>query len=393
MRVLFVKEFLAWPRSSGHDVHCYYMMRSLARLGHDVSLLTALEPSRDALNGLPLASKSTFPGINGRDDGRRLRLTPLQERYRSYWGVDPARIKAVGRLADKLDADAVVVAGLHVLPYLASVKNRCRIWYAADEWAWHHLSLVKLTDRSTWQELYHAAFRGLYERCYGPMLDRVWVVSEADRRAMRWVAGVHAVDLLPNGVDSDLYSPQNVTEVSHSCVFWGRLDFEPNIQALEWFCKSVWPEVRRQVADAAFTVYGFNPTPKVQALLKLDGVSLIPDLPDIRAEVGKHQVVVLPFVSGGGIKNKLLEAAAMGKPILCTPRACGGLRLPRARPLVAASTPAQWVRELTGLWSEPERRHALGVEARRWVEAHHTWDAAGRNAQAGIEKSLTAAGG
>jgi hypothetical protein len=90
-----------------------------------------------------------------------------------------------------------------------------------------------------------AAVKGLYERAYGPLLDRVWVVSEADRRAMRWVAGARAVDVLPNGVDADYYAPRAAAVERETCAFWGRLDFGPNIQALEWFCGRVWPAVRR----------------------------------------------------------------------------------------------------------------------------------------------------
>src|SRR5262249_12513757 len=147
----------------------------------------------------------------------------------------------------------------------------------------------------------------------------------ADRRAMRWVAGVRRLDVVPNGVDADHFCPLEVAAEPASCTFWGRLDFGPNVQALEWFCRKVWPEIRRRRPDARFVVYGFQPTAPVLALTGRDGIELIPDLPDLRGEVARHAVVVLPFVSGGGIKNKLLEAASMGKAILCSPRACTGL--------------------------------------------------------------------
>ena len=61
MRLLFVKDSLAWPRSSGHDVHSFHMMQALARLGHEVGLLTAAEPAPEAIAGLPLSFQRTFP--------------------------------------------------------------------------------------------------------------------------------------------------------------------------------------------------------------------------------------------------------------------------------------------------------------------------------------------
>jgi glycosyltransferase involved in cell wall biosynthesis len=154
---------------------------------------------------------------------------------------------------------------------------------------------------------------------------------------------------------------------------------------LEWFCRRVWPLVRAARPAATFTVYGFQPTPAVRAFSGRDGITLVPDLPDLREEVARHQVVVLPFISGGGIKNKLLEAAGMGKPILCTPHACGGLRAEDSLPLVRARSRAGWVRHLLALWSDPAERRRLGEQARLWVLRRHTWVAAARIAAGSLE--------
>jgi glycosyltransferase involved in cell wall biosynthesis len=150
--------------------------------------------------------------------------------------------------------------------------------------------------------------------------------------------------------------------------------------------------VQAKSPAARFAVFGFNPTPAVRALAAAPGVELYPDLPDLRAEVSRRQVVVLPFVSGGGIKNKLLEAAALGMPIVCTRKALSGTK---GNPSVrVAHSPAEWGTALTNLWADDAARRSLGAEARQWVLEHHTWDAAARVAEAGLlrrggsEKSL-----
>ena len=142
---------------------------------------------------------------------------------------------------------------------------------------------------------------------------------------MRRYAGVRNVDIVPNGVDAQHFAPRAEADLPRTAVFWGRLDFEPNIQGLEWFVGNVWPAVRARVPDAGLTVIGFNPTSAVEVLCRTPGIELLPNLEDLRAEVARREVVALPFVTGGGIKNKLLEAAAMGKPIVCTPRGAEGL--------------------------------------------------------------------
>jgi polysaccharide biosynthesis protein PslH len=385
VRLLFVKEALAWPRSSGHDVHCYHMMRALAALGHDVALATVHRPAEEAIRGLPLGRYDCLgdaADLNG--DTPPPQFTKLQEKFRSFWGIDTARVRAVGKAARDWSADAVVVVGLNVLPYLGAVERARRVWYAADEWAWHHLSLVRPLRPSTWGNVRLAMIKALYERAYGPLLDRVWLVTEADRRAMRFVAGTDRLDVLPNGVDAEHFAPREQPQTERTCAFWGRLDFGPNVQALEWFCGRVWPAVRRAAPEARFTVYGFRPTDEVRALTGRDGIEMVPDLPDLRGEVARHPVVVLPFVSGGGIKNKLLEAAAMGKAVVCSPRACGGLRIEGELPLRVARSAGDWVRELLELWADPAGRARLGAAARRWVVEQHTWEAAARTALAGL---------
>ncbi|MFM8273741.1 MAG: glycosyltransferase, partial [Gemmata sp.] len=381
----------SWPRSSGHDVHSFHMMQALTRLGHEVGLLAAAEPAREAIAGLPLAFERTFPARGEAPVGPAPSFRWLQRKFQSYWGVDENRVRAVARAASDMSADGVVVVGLNVLPYLGAVNGRLRVWYAADEWAWHHISQVRLLKRGTWGEAKQALVKGLYERAYRPMLDRVWVVTDADRRAMRWVAGVRGIDVVPNGVDPEHFAPlDGVPQRERSCTFWGRLDFGPNVQALEWFCGRVWPKVRAAHPDATFTVYGFSPTPEVRALVRGPGLELVTDLPDLRTEVAGHPVVVFPFVSGGGIKNKFLEAAAMGKPVVCSSVALNGLRDPQASGARLARAPNDWVRALGELWSDPARRAAAGAAARTWVTGRHSWGAAARTAAAGLALASSA---
>ena len=374
MKFLFVKDRLAWPRASGHDILSYEMMKALAGLGHEVSLATAAPAATEAVDGLPLARRLVLD--DGPGDDPRVRLSAPQERFRSYWGIGRRRIGSVRDAADAAGADAVVVSGLDVLPYLGAIDGPARVWYAADEWAWHHASQVRPLEPSSWSNLREAAVKGAYEWAYRGLVDRAWVVSEADRRAMAAILGRPKVDVVITGVDGDHFRAPDSEQRERSCVFWGRLDFGPNVQAVEWFCKHAWPAVLRRSPDARFTIYGFHPTPRITALGSLDGVEVVPDLPDIRPEIARHQVVVLPFVSGGGIKNKLLEAASMAKAIVCSPVAVNGLRGPGQAPLTVARSAGDWAEALGRLWGDPDRRRGMGDRARRWVLEHHTWEAA-----------------
>jgi len=388
LRFLFIKHALSYPRASGHDIRCYEMLKALHRLGHQVALATVVPLARQTLKDLDI-SCFTLSEANSAGDNSTTALNYWQNRFRTYWGITQDSIRAVPKVAGQFDADIVVGLGLEILPFLANAGARIKVWYAADEWIVHHLSQVKLSDPQTFKELRAAAIMGLYERTYASALDRVWVVSAAERRPMQRLAGIQNVDVIANGVDTDFFAPAQVASAPNSAVFWGRLDFGPNIQALEWFCQRIWPEVRRRVPTATLTVMGFNLGDRVRTITNAPGIALIADVPDIRTIVGQNQVAILPMISGGGIKNKLLEAAAMGKAIVCTSRALGGLR--STPPAVVVDDEQDWVEALVRLWASDDERRAIEQSTRRWILEHHTWEAAARDALRGLEQTLSVA--
>jgi len=390
MHLLFVKEALVWPRTSGHDVQCYYMMKALSEHGAKVSLATVEPTDPRAVEGIPLAHCVQLDHAVPVDAKAGSSLTYLQERFRSFWGIEKGHIESVRRLAEQESADVVIAFGLSALPFLGGVANAVRVWGMADEWVYHHLTLVRFFDRSTWRHFKSAAVKGLYERAYAPLVDRAWAVSDSDRRAGRWFAGFDTVDLLPNGVDTGFYRPLNEPVSPRTAVFWGRLDFEPNIDALTWFFTHVWADVLREAPDARFTIIGYAPTDAVRRLAESPGVTLRPNVDDLRATVCQHAVVVLPMISGAGIKNKLLEGAAMGRPIICTPRAVLDLKPHDRLPFLQVRQPAEWVTGLVSLWDDETHRHELGRAARAWVSEYHSWATPARNALAAFQESIDA---
>jgi len=390
MRLLFVKPALVWPRTSGHDVQCYYLMKALSEEGAEVSLATIEPTDPRAVEGIRLAHSGQLDTSLPAAPSGGTSLTYLQERFRSFWGIEKGHIESVRRLAEQWAVDVVVAFGLPALPFLGGVEKAVRVWAMADEWVYHHLTLVRLFDRSTWPHFKSAAIKGLYERAYAPLVDRAWAVSETDRRAGRWLAGFDTVDLLPNGVDTDFYRPLDEPVTPRTAIFWGRLDFEPNIDALTWFFTNVWGDVLNQIPDARFTIIGYGPTDAVRRFATLPGVTLRPNVDDLRATVCQHAVVALPMISGGGIKNKLLEGAAMGRPIICTPRAAMDLRPSGQLPLLLVREPRDWVKGLLSLWNDERRCQNLGRQARAWVSEYYSWTAPARTALAALQQSIDA---
>ncbi|MEZ5360985.1 MAG: glycosyltransferase family 4 protein [Bryobacterales bacterium] len=132
------------------------------------------------------------------------------------------------------------------------------------------------------------------------------------------------------------------------------------------FLEKVWPLVRAQQPDARLVVMGFSPSEKVERLTAgALGVELFSNVPDIRPVVCSAPVAIFPFVSGTGVKNKLLEGAAMARALIVSPMATDGLRGADPAP-IAFEKPEQWCDTLLELWRNPRTAGDLGRQARRW---------------------------
>jgi glycosyltransferase involved in cell wall biosynthesis len=392
MKFLFVKRRFAWPRASGHDVHTYQMMLHLQKQGHPISLLS-LEPSDDkALEGLELywseCSQEPSQTMQLPSDPP---LTYWQRRFVSFWGINPNWIPATQAAVESSGAEVVVVSGRELLPLLAGITGRKRVWYAADDAVLHHLSLLIPSKPSTWGNLKMAAIGALYERTHSKLTDRVWVVSPRDAAFGKFWMPSASFDCVPNGVDAQFFSPRAVSKKPKSCVFWGRLDFPPNIDAVRWFSEQVWREIHRRHPDASFHVYGFAPTDEVRQMAQQFQFDLVADSPDIRDAVSSCEVVVLPFISGAGIKNKLLEASGMQLPIIASPMAMNGIDDSQLSPCLVAKKPSHWIDHLERLWSDPKLRQSLGATARQWCLEFASWDTTAKKAAAALQATPSTA--
>jgi glycosyltransferase involved in cell wall biosynthesis len=175
-------------------------------------------------------------------------------------------------------------------------------------------------------------------------------------------------------VDLDYFAPQGSAEGPPSCVFVGALDYRPNVDGAVWFCQEIWPEIRRRHPDARVSLVGRCPVPRVKRLAEIAGVEVVGPVVDVRPYVARAAVAVVPLQIARGLQNKVLEALAMGKPVVASPPALGGLKAEPGVHLLAARSRDEWVESMCGLFTDPALRTRLGAAGRRFVESCHRWD-------------------
>jgi sugar transferase (PEP-CTERM/EpsH1 system associated) len=202
----------------------------------------------------------------------------------------------------------------------------------------------------------------------------VTLVSRAETDLFRSFCPWEEVHAVTNGVDLAYFRPATGVVENDSCVFVGALDYFPNVDAAVWFCREVWPGIRRRRPQATLDLVGRRPTPAVRRLAEEPGVRLVGQVPDVRPYVNQAAVAVVPLRIARGLQNKVLEALALGKAVVASPAALAALQVQPGVDLLAATTAEEWVSSVTGLLESRERRRELGTRGRQYVVDHHDWD-------------------
>lgn len=182
------------------------------------------------------------------------------------------------------------------------------------------------------------------------------------------------VDVIPNGVDLNYFHPLVGTRELATLVFSGKMSYHANVTALLHFYREIFPSIRRRHTDVRLWVIGSKPPTVVKGLARDPAVSVTGFLPDIRPALGRATVALCPVTVKVGIQNKLLEAMAMGLPVVSTSEGVQGLSVQPGRDLLVASNPEEFADHVCRLLSDPDLRKQIGQAGRGYVENYHRWE-------------------
>jgi glycosyltransferase involved in cell wall biosynthesis len=181
--------------------------------------------------------------------------------------------------------------------------------------------------------------------------------------------------VLRNGIDLDYYRPTpELVEPGH-IVFTGVMDYLPNVDGCVWFVAEVFPRLRERFGDVRFTIIGADPNAQVLALAREPGVTVTGFVDDTRDWLRRGVLSVAPLRIARGIQNKVLEAMAMGHPVVGTTSATQGVEGQDGRDYVVADTADELYQAVARLLENPDEGRALGQRGRKFVEEHYDWEA------------------
>ena len=382
-----------YPPHQGTTLRNYNLIAGLAR-HHEVHLLSFGDPAASrgtplddlcrTVQVLPPPERSTLQRVQGLAFSR---LPDMAQRLPSAAFQDALD----GTLARE-DPDVVEVEGIELAQYLFQVADRRgsarRPLLVFDD---HNAEYVLQqrafeTDIRQPRRWIGAAYSFVqwqrlkgYERRACHAADRVVAVSETDAAAIRRLdAGLDPV-VVPNGVDIGFYAA-DVPALEDGAgpgpldlVFTAKMDFRPNVDAVLWFAQAVLPLIRKQSPGTRFWVVGKDPHPRLAPLAADPGIVVTGWVEDVRPYIAGAALYVIPLRIGGGTRLKVLEAMAMGKPIVSTALGCEGFEVEPGQELAIADTPDEFATTVLALLQDPDRRERMGRDARQYARSRYDW--------------------
>ena len=382
MNILLLSPWLPWPPFGGALIRTFETLSYLSR-ENQVTLLAPLRYPEEAkhlstLNGLCERVITTALSDEIQPVLRRLSTGLFHWRPMiQSMHYDPNLGREIHRITSRESYDIIHVEFSFMASYLAFVSPRSR---AKKVLSMHNVESLRFARELKFargiRRLALLSDRILF-RCWEQrslhQFDGILTVSPSELAWVKEHAPATEAELIPNGVDTEFFSLAAGSPEGRSIVFTALMNYPPNIDAAGWFCDEILPILRSKHPEVCFKIVGDKPGPAVLALAQRRGVQVTGRVPDVRPYLAESLALVVPLRSGGGTRLKILEAMAMGRPVVSTHQGAEGLEITDGVNILLADTPEDFARCICALIADPQLGKRLGAAGRYLAESKYDW--------------------
>lgn len=375
MRVLFLSQRVPYPPNRGDKITTWRLIERMQR-DHEVTCIAFAHDEGDIEAVRTLEEKGIRTiAIRHHDRKKRLLAMPLLLTSKPLTlGVYGS--KELQRAVDReiQDSDVAYAYSSSMGAFLLPHRVPWLMHFAeldSDKWLQYSKAQgfpMSLVYKREWRTLL-----SFERRIAAAAKNNVFCTPLEEKIFQREIPG-NPSTVVRNGVDLDFYRPSPGTAEPGHLVFVGVMDYYPNIDGCVHFIDDVLPLVRKSFPDVQFTIVGSRPTPEVLALGEKPGVTVTGFVDDTRDWLKRAAISVAPLRIARGIQNKVLEAFAMGLPVVGTTSATQGVDGKPGEHFLLADAAEDQARAVVALLSDPDRARALGESARAFVEQFYDWE-------------------
>lgn len=373
MKVLFVCPFVPWPLVNGGKIRTYHLLRTAAR-ECEIHLRVIQEPVPvpDAAAALgQFAASARFFERSRPGRLARWQLPKLERWFHSRTLLEAVHADLAAGEFKLVHLDELLLARIvpdgRTIPVVQhhhkldtvlyeSLSLRSSLEQRFDQW-----KLRRLEAESARRYRHHL------------------LCSQDDADTLRARHGALDCAVVPSGFDPESFrsAPNAPAREPARLLFLGSMDYGPNVEAVLRFVRESLPAIRAARPETVFEIVGANPTAEVRALAG-PGVVVTGRVETVQPYLARASALVVPLAIGGGTRLKIVEALALGTPVVSTTIGAQGLGLVDGTHLALADGAAEFARATLAMLADPTQAARLAERGRAWVHEHYRWDVLGR---------------
>ncbi len=387
-RILYIAPQIPHPLDVGSRIRMFHLLSAYAMVGkvrlaffyrneEELAGMEALKPYCEAF--YPVSSRTWY-------EKKFFELPPWRRRLVGAVTRWPLSIRLLfsSEMARVIETIApscgmVHVSRLHMMPYIESMRIKRpggpRLILDLDDIETVSKKRgLKIQPPIGWRtkalEYLDLIRLGWYQKKAIRRVDRLLVCSEKDRA---YFHNHPKVVVVPNGADIPKERLPDESD-GKTLLYVGTLSYPPNLDGLFFFVKEIFPLIQKRVAGSRLLIVGRDPSPALSKLHDGRTIWVEGNVPSVEKYYRQATVSIVPLRMGGGTRLKILEAFAMGRPVVSTSIGCEGLRVENGEQLLVSDDPNEFATACIDLLQNPPRREALVLHARKLVERHYRWE-------------------
>lgn len=388
MKILLLTPDLPYPSESGAAIRNMGIIRGLSEAGHRLSVLSFAEHAPDPATNPLYGVCDSVRAVPTPRHGKRKRIVKLLlsgQADMSFRLASEEYARTLTAILKENAFDLIQFSGIELgcyLPVIQANKKKAKVVYDALN---AEAELQRVVAQVDWQRprrwpaavysTLQSARLWRYEGAICRQVDAVIAVSDEDRAHLIEHGGA-PVYVMPNGISAADYAPPaDARRERCQLVFSGKMDYRPNVDAVEWFHHAIFPMVCERFPEARLLIVGRNPHRRLASLAADEGVQVTGWVDSVQPYLHRATIYVAPLRMGSGTRLKILQAMAARCAVVSTSIGAAGLNDSVHNALTIADEAEDFAEKIVSLLADESRRRALGGLAQDQARRHYDWSA------------------
>lgn len=382
MNILLIANKFPYPTKDGGSIATMNLALGLQKAGNKVSLL-AINTSKHFfnINNLPDELKEiiTFHTVSLDTSIKPFRAIQnflfSKIPYNAERFINDVFANYLKDLLQKENFDTVQCEGLYMLPYVEVIKkySKALISYRAHNIEYEIWERIVINENSIPKKLYLKSLSKRikrFEKHYVNQYDILIPITERDGNQLSNLGNKKPTIVTPTGLDISNYEYNTDSEYP-SLFFIGALDWIPNQEGLIWFLENVWQKISSQSQGVNFYIAGRNAAPEFESQIKKHKIIYLGEIDDAKKYISKYSIMIVPLLSGSGMRIKIIEGLALAKAIISTSIGCEGIPVSHNENLLIANTANDFLEHSLNLLSNKHLFNTICTNARIFAEKNY----------------------